>query len=80
MEALLNYPTSLKKMAGVDISQKGLSRAAKVASYIHFHMTKFSFLFFLEYLGCMLSCTIKSLIQFFKTYNVGGVLPEQDRS
>ncbi|KAG5029189.1 hypothetical protein JHK85_013142 [Glycine max] len=30
LEALLNYPTSLKKMAGVDISQKGLSRAAKV--------------------------------------------------
>ncbi|XP_027920810.1 small RNA 2'-O-methyltransferase isoform X3 [Vigna unguiculata] len=30
LEALLNYPTSLEKMAGVDISQKGLSRAAKV--------------------------------------------------
>lgn len=79
MEALLNYPTSLKKMAGVDISQKGLSRAAKVASYIHFHITVFIFVF-LEYSGCMLSCTIPSLIQFFKTYNVGGVLPEQDRS
>lgn len=30
LEALLNYPTSLEKIAGVDISQKGLSRAAKV--------------------------------------------------
>ncbi|XP_020232957.1 small RNA 2'-O-methyltransferase isoform X2 [Cajanus cajan] len=30
LEALLNYPTSLEKMAGVDISQKGLSRAAKI--------------------------------------------------
>ncbi|XP_014490043.1 small RNA 2'-O-methyltransferase [Vigna radiata var. radiata] len=30
LEALLNYPTSLEKMAGVDISQKGLTRAAKV--------------------------------------------------
>ncbi|KAK7363261.1 hypothetical protein VNO77_05397 [Canavalia gladiata] len=30
LEALLNYPTSLEKIAGVDISQKGLARAAKV--------------------------------------------------
>ncbi|KAK7319314.1 hypothetical protein RJT34_04033 [Clitoria ternatea] len=30
LEALLNYPTSLEKIAGVDISLKGLSRAAKV--------------------------------------------------
>ncbi|TKY59608.1 Small RNA 2'-O-methyltransferase [Spatholobus suberectus] len=30
LEALLNYPTSLEKIAGVDISQKGLTRAAKV--------------------------------------------------
>ncbi|XP_027346337.1 small RNA 2'-O-methyltransferase isoform X2 [Abrus precatorius] len=30
LEALLNYPISLEKIAGVDISQKGLARAAKV--------------------------------------------------
>ncbi|KAK2437558.1 double-stranded RNA-binding domain (DsRBD)-containing protein [Trifolium repens] len=30
LEALLNYTTSLEKIAGVDISQKGLTRAAKV--------------------------------------------------
>ncbi|KAL2343697.1 hypothetical protein Fmac_004982 [Flemingia macrophylla] len=30
LEALLNYPTCLEKMAGVDISPKGLSRAAKI--------------------------------------------------
>ncbi|CAL0329585.1 unnamed protein product [Lupinus luteus] len=30
LEALLNYSTSLEKIAGVDISQKGLIRAAKV--------------------------------------------------
>ncbi|KAJ1389712.1 S-adenosyl-L-methionine-dependent methyltransferase [Sesbania bispinosa] len=30
LEALLNYATSLEKIAGIDISQKGLARAAKV--------------------------------------------------
>ncbi|XP_061341209.1 small RNA 2'-O-methyltransferase isoform X2 [Gastrolobium bilobum] len=30
LEALLNYPISLEKIAGVDISQKGLTRAAKL--------------------------------------------------
>ncbi|XP_028759336.1 small RNA 2'-O-methyltransferase [Neltuma alba] len=30
LEALLNYPTSLEKIVGVDISPKGLARAAKV--------------------------------------------------
>ena len=30
LESLLDYPTSLEKIIGVDISQKGLARAAKV--------------------------------------------------
>ena len=32
LEALLNYPTSLEKIVGVDISLKGLARAAKVST------------------------------------------------
>ncbi|XP_052181604.1 small RNA 2'-O-methyltransferase isoform X2 [Diospyros lotus] len=31
LESLLDYPTSLEKIIGVDISQKGLARAAKIA-------------------------------------------------
>ncbi|ONI11183.1 hypothetical protein PRUPE_4G091400 [Prunus persica] len=30
LDSLLNYPTSLEKIAGVDISQKSLTRAAKI--------------------------------------------------
>jgi predicted TPR repeat methyltransferase len=30
LDSLLNYPTSLEKIAGVDLSQKSLTRAAKV--------------------------------------------------
>ncbi|KAF9599919.1 hypothetical protein IFM89_001865 [Coptis chinensis] len=36
LESLMNYPTSLKTIAGVDISRKGLTRAAKV---IHSKLT-----------------------------------------
>lgn len=30
LDSLLDYPTALEKIVGVDISQKSLSRAAKV--------------------------------------------------
>lgn len=40
LEALLNYPISLEKIAGVDISQKGLTRAAKVSCTL---ISQFSF-------------------------------------
>ncbi|XP_012572398.1 small RNA 2'-O-methyltransferase-like [Cicer arietinum] len=40
LEALLNYTTSLEKIAGVDISQKGLTRAAKVTCTF---LSQFSF-------------------------------------
>lgn len=32
LQSILDYPTSLEKIAGVDISQKSLNRAAKVGS------------------------------------------------
>lgn len=37
LEALLNYPTSLEKIVGVDISLKGLARAAKVSTTLSCH-------------------------------------------
>ncbi|KAL6180588.1 hypothetical protein ACLB2K_047249 [Fragaria x ananassa] len=30
LDSLLNYPTSLEKISGVDLSQKSLTRAAKI--------------------------------------------------
>lgn len=35
LDSLLDYPTTLQTIIGVDISPKGLARAAKVCKIIH---------------------------------------------
>ena len=37
LESLLEVPTSLQTIVGVDISQKALDRAAKVCALLHTH-------------------------------------------